>query len=520
MLDFLGVVRVPVDNGVVLNLTTSTSTTATSSRSASLATLTLLLSASLKTTYLPALTTLLAAYPALAPHFPNVRQRAWIITTIASLLMTLSSLPFFLDFAQRSGVTKLSFPEDLGVVPRMQLAVPVNRFFQAYLTADMIVGGLCYRSQIGFLTGWIHHIVYLGIVEVAIRYQWAHFFCLAAFMELPTFLLGLSTLLPALRSNALFALTFFATRICFHVVLMTACAMTNTLRTPACILLSVFPLHVMWFKGCVAGFIRRYKVGKLAAKAAEGVVVVPSSSSSPTISTAASTTSNVHPLTHYSSSSVVSATTTHGVEWTLRRLRAASSALLERGSPAVRWLGGPGAWVGAGGEERMMMVGPRGWLARGRDHGRWGVRKAILERLSRPRRPIRPRATMMARRVSARLLEVVRGPVLDAVRGPVLEVVRGERVMGYVRGLQIGGGAGERVEVEETRPVQPGEVEGLDFVVAPDGVVPMPACLFWVFGFGLDRGRVAVGVPCRLASIALPFERDIGDARADDTLVV
>ncbi|KAK7051867.1 hypothetical protein R3P38DRAFT_1630376 [Favolaschia claudopus] len=451
MLDFLGVVRVPVDNGVVLNLTTSTG----ASSSGSLASLTPLLSASLKTTYLPALTTLLAAYPALAPHFPNVRQRAWIITTIASLLMTLSSLPFFFDFAQRSGVTKLSFPEDLGVVPRMQLAVPVNRFFQAYLTADMIVGGLCYRSQIGFLTGWIHHIVYLGIVEVAIRYQWAHFFCLAAFMELPTFLLGLSTLLPALRSNALFALTFFATRICFHVVLMTACAMTNTLRTPACILLSVFPLHVMWFKGCVAGFIRRYKAGKVAAKAAEGVVVVPSSSTTSTSSTA----TNVHPLTHYSSSSAVSATTTHGVEWTLRRLRAASSALLERGSPAVRWLGGPGAWVGGGGgEERMLMVGPRGWLARGRDHGRWGVRKAILERLSRPRRPIRPRATMMARRVSARLLEVVRGPVLDAVRGPVLDAVRGERVMGYVRGLQIGGGV-EPVEVGEARPIQLREVE-------------------------------------------------------------
>ncbi|KAK7023287.1 hypothetical protein R3P38DRAFT_1103752 [Favolaschia claudopus] len=463
MLDFLGVVRVPVDNGVVLNLTTSTS----ASSSVGLVSLTPLLSASLKTTYLPALTTLLAAYPALAPHFPNVRQRAWIITTIASLLMTLSAVPFFLDFVRHSGVGSIAFQDDLGVVPRMQLAVPVNRFFQAYLTADMIVGGLCYRSQIGFLTGWIHHIVYLGIVEVAIRCQWAHFFCLAAFMELPTFLLGLSTLLPALRSNALFALTFFATRICFHVVLMTACAMTNTLRIPACILLSVFPLHVMWFKGCVAGFIRRYKAGKLAAKAAEGIVVVPASSSSPTISTAASTTSNVHPLTHYSSSAVSTSTLpVHGAEWIARRLRAASSALLERGSPAVRWLGGPGAWVGGGGgEERMMMVGPRGWLARGRDHGRWGVRKAILERLSRPRRPIRPRATMMARRVSARLLEVVRGPVLDAVRGPVLdavrgpvlEVVRGERVMGYVRGLQNGSG-GERVEVE-TRPVQPGEVE-------------------------------------------------------------
>ncbi|KAJ6564316.1 hypothetical protein B0H19DRAFT_1140788, partial [Mycena capillaripes] len=67
----------------------------------------------------------------------------------------------------------------------------------------MIVGGLYYRAQIGFLTGWVHHVVFIGVVEIAADRG-------AYLLFLPTFLLGASTLLPLLRSNTLFALTVLA----------------------------------------------------------------------------------------------------------------------------------------------------------------------------------------------------------------------------------------------------------------------------------------------------------------------
>jgi hypothetical protein len=47
----------------------------------------------------------------------------------------------------------------------------------------MLLGFLCYRSQIGFPTGWIHHVVYIGFWKIAVRCGWAHIFCLAAVME-------------------------------------------------------------------------------------------------------------------------------------------------------------------------------------------------------------------------------------------------------------------------------------------------------------------------------------------------
>ena len=39
------------------------------------------------------------------------------------------------------------------------------------------------RSQVGLLTGWIHHPVYIIIVEFAIRRSWSHIFCLCGVME-------------------------------------------------------------------------------------------------------------------------------------------------------------------------------------------------------------------------------------------------------------------------------------------------------------------------------------------------
>ncbi|KAJ6564282.1 hypothetical protein B0H19DRAFT_1258741 [Mycena capillaripes] len=131
----------------------------------------------------------------------------------------------------------------------------------------------------------------------------------------------------------------------------------------------------MWFKGCVAGFVRRYKAGK-AVKTSEKHPLTP----------------DIYPdarsLAQHSRSASPAAVPLAPYAWgaRLRRLR---DRLVSASSSQERWLAGPASW-GA----------PWPWVAVG-------------ERV-RHRRPIRPRAAVMARRMSASLLggaEVVVGYV-------------------------------------------------------------------------------------------------------------
>lgn len=200
------------------------------------------------------------AFYLFSPYFAPTKQTSWILTAISSATMSLASLPFLWDFLANGGSVqhvRTSLPV---------FAVWVNRFFQAYLAADLLVGSINYRSRISVLEGWVHHSLYLFIVELCIRRSWAHIFCLCGAMEIPTFVLGISILYPQLRNNAVFAVTFFMTRISLHIYLTIAYLFADNRAhatggsfVPAMLLTGILPLHVMWFVGCIKGFIKRAK---------------------------------------------------------------------------------------------------------------------------------------------------------------------------------------------------------------------------------------------------------------------
>jgi len=198
-------------------------------------------------------------YHLMAPMYTTTKQLSWILTTVVSATMTLVSIPFVWDYVASGGDVK-------SVRTLSTLTYTTSRMFQAYLVSDLLMGGIYYRSQVGLLTGWIHHTVYMFIVQVAIKRAWTQIFCLCALMELPTFLLAVSSLYPRLRSNIAFAVSFFVTRILLHVIWCISYLIpTNRAHTtggsilPSVMLASIFPLHALWFRGCVKGFVKRYK---------------------------------------------------------------------------------------------------------------------------------------------------------------------------------------------------------------------------------------------------------------------
>jgi len=210
-------------------------------------------------TFVPALLAFCAIYHLLAPLFATPKQLSWILTTVASACMTLVSIPFMWDYLLSGGDVKR-------VRTLSTLTYTTTRFFQAYLVSDLMMGAVYYRSQVSLVTGWIHHILYVFIIQVTINRAWTQIFCLCALMELPTFLLAISSLYPRLRSNIAFAVAFFVTRILLHIVWCISYLIpTNRAHTtggsilPSVMLAGIFPLHAIWFQGCLKGFIRRYK---------------------------------------------------------------------------------------------------------------------------------------------------------------------------------------------------------------------------------------------------------------------
>ncbi|KAH8832032.1 hypothetical protein DL96DRAFT_1553219 [Flagelloscypha sp. PMI_526] len=202
---------------------------------------------------------LLALYDLSSPYFSSTKQRAWILTGFTSAVMTLLSLPFLYDFVAGNASV-------LYVHSRGALDVYALRFFQSYLISDLILGALSYPDQVDLLSGWIHHSVYILIVEVAIYREWTHIFSLASIMELPTLVMSIGKLWPKFKSTVLFATTFFLTRIFFHATLAASYSLSHNgasvshSKIPAAILSVLLLLHVFWFSQCIQGFIRRANI--------------------------------------------------------------------------------------------------------------------------------------------------------------------------------------------------------------------------------------------------------------------
>ncbi|KIJ60863.1 hypothetical protein HYDPIDRAFT_116731 [Hydnomerulius pinastri MD-312] len=207
--------------------------------------------------FLSSFLVLIALYYILSHRCTTAKQRSWILTTISSAVMSLCSLPMFLEYTRARG--------DLIKVPASTPWTDgVSRFFQAYLIADLTMGVLHYRSKVNLLTGWVHHSIYVFIIEYAVRMNWSHIFCLCAIMEVPTFVLAVASLDARLRSDVLFAVSFFTTRIALHVALGVSLALnrqdvTDGSLGPSVIMACIFPLHAFWFAGCLKGFFKRAK---------------------------------------------------------------------------------------------------------------------------------------------------------------------------------------------------------------------------------------------------------------------
>jgi hypothetical protein len=204
-------------------------------------------------------TTVLVVYFYAAKSLVKEEKRlAWIISLFTSFVMTIlgaiylaAKLPIFEDMFLFGETASEIFHERTSNFSAMTCL-----FFAIANILDLSLGFIYYRKQLGLLTAYIHHSVFIWImyacttgngIFITIR-PFSGTFCICLIEELPTFLLALGSMFPLFRTDYGFGLTFFLLRILYHAY-FAAFAFRTMCAIPVLVLfVCTFTLHFFWFK--------------------------------------------------------------------------------------------------------------------------------------------------------------------------------------------------------------------------------------------------------------------------------
>jgi len=192
-------------------------------------------------------------YSKTVERYPNLseKQRAHILSIKASVTLFLVSLYFNYKYINSNFDTdiylgKISKGTDAFV---LQLSV-LN--LMAYFITDCIVGYNKYHKYMCNLTGYFHHIVYIIVSIVSFRINAAGLYMLYLIEELPTIFLSTGSYNQLLRKDYTFGLTFFLTRIVYHIFLTWKFKTNFMFITMGALSLSV---HSYWFKNWCSKYL-------------------------------------------------------------------------------------------------------------------------------------------------------------------------------------------------------------------------------------------------------------------------
>jgi hypothetical protein len=199
------------------------------------------------------------------------KRRAWILTIPISFFFGFIAGPYFgyrLIAAMLEGAPVVASFLNLTSV----FAVHCVTFMMSFLALDIVVGVLEYREFLGMDTAWIHHTAYFILYGYLLFTRRTHYVLIGACCEIPTFIMALGVLVPSMRQDLAFGVTFFFTRIVWFLVLAIV-YIIPTYNTKLHVVEWIVPtvasttLHIWWFSKWYAGL---GKASKRAAKVEGG----------------------------------------------------------------------------------------------------------------------------------------------------------------------------------------------------------------------------------------------------------
>jgi hypothetical protein len=169
----------------------------------------------------------------------RLRAKAWLITLYISSIMSYHGIYQVWTFSP-TNLTAWLESED-------QTSRNLTTNFLAAMLIDIIAGIIDYRSEIDFLSGWVHHFVYSCILITFLKYNWSNSFVACALAEIPTFLLSIGNVFPKIRqTNRMIGLFFFPTRIILCGFIGWSFIFSGRGWIRQIITLPVFCVHIFW----------------------------------------------------------------------------------------------------------------------------------------------------------------------------------------------------------------------------------------------------------------------------------
>lgn len=185
--------------------------------------------------------------------FPTDKARAWIITLAASFGLSILSTIYVVDAYNMHGI---HWPSEY-IHGEDQLCRVGVLFFVAVNVMDLTMGSIFYPKYLDPLSAWFHHFAYLIFAFCLLAHHYARGLLICFFMEYPTFVLALGSLLPQFRMDLLFGVLFFLTRILYNMFLIVSLYIAAPEGLIWKICTATICLHFFWFYKWIVGFTKK-----------------------------------------------------------------------------------------------------------------------------------------------------------------------------------------------------------------------------------------------------------------------
>jgi len=173
------------------------------------------------------------------------KQKSYILTIKSSLTLFLIGL-YFNYYYFTSYFNIENFYNVLEQKNSFNFGKLIVIYFLAYLIMDIYIGNKEYPSYMKSLSGNFHHGAYIIINMLSLYFGIYPIYLLHMLSELPTFLLSIGSFDVSFRNDKLFGITFFITRILYHIVLTYIFRKNNIMFYLS---IATLGLHIYWFYG-------------------------------------------------------------------------------------------------------------------------------------------------------------------------------------------------------------------------------------------------------------------------------